>query len=99
MAEVADFVEQGGPRVKAILVGGLLVAQWTAPALIGKAPPLSRLRLEDRCRALDKLEHSSFGLPLLAVKAILCILYYEHPDVLRANGIVAEGQEAPACLR
>lgn len=99
MAELADFVEQGGVRVKAILVGGLLVAQWTAPALIGRAPPLSRLGLEDRCRALDKLEHSSFGLPLLAVKAILCILYYEHPDVLRESGIITQEEEQPACLQ
>ncbi len=98
MGELEDFVAQAGPRVRAILVGGLVASSWMAPAFAGKAPPLSRLSLADRCRALDAFERSSMGLPLLGVKAILCILYYEHPEVLRKVGVIGDSEEKPACL-
>lgn len=98
MRELEDFVEQAGPRVRLILVGGLLTASWAAPPLAGKAPPLARLSLADRVRALDALEHTPAGLPLLAVKAILCILYYEHPDALREAGVIGADQDGLSCL-
>jgi len=98
VADLADFLEQSGPRAWAVITGGLEVATWLAPPLIGKLPPLSRLSVEERCRALDKLEHSPAGLPLLAVKAILCILYYEHPDSLAEIGVTKPGESAPGCL-
>jgi hypothetical protein len=36
----------------------------------------------DRIRALLRLEHRA-GEPLIAVKATLCLLYYEHEDAAR----------------
>jgi hypothetical protein len=35
---------------------------------------------------------------LLAVKAILCILYYEHPDALAEIGVTQPGEKSPGCL-
>lgn len=96
--ELADFVAHAGGRTELILRGGLLTASWLAPPLIGKAPPLASLSVTDRCRALETLEHTPAGLPLLAVKAMLCIIYYEHPDVLRATGITTGDQQATPCM-
>lgn len=98
MEDVEDFVAKSGPRVLTIFAGGLTVASLLAPALIGKVPPLSRLSVEERCRALDRLEETPLGLPLLAVKAILCILYYEHPGSLRDMGVTREGESSPGCM-
>lgn len=98
MTELDDFLEHGGPRVELLVRGGLALATWTAPALVGRLPPLSRLGAEDRRRALERLEHTPAGLPLLAVKATLCIIYYEHPDTLRETGVTAGAEEAPGCL-
>lgn len=99
MTDLADFVEQAGPRTAFILKSGLRVANWIAPPMIGKAPPLTKLSVADRCRALDRLEHSAMGLPLLAAKAILCICYYEHPDVLREAGVIQDPKaDKPSCL-
>lgn len=95
--ELDDFLAHGGPRVELLLRGGLALATFAAPAFVGKLPPLSRLSIEDRCRALDRLEHTPAGLPLLAVKAMLCFLYYEHPDVLRQVGVTEGDETAPAC--
>ncbi|MFO0547649.1 MAG: hypothetical protein U0271_04625 [Polyangiaceae bacterium] len=99
MVELADFIEQAGARTEFIMRAGLGVATWAAPPLVGNAPPLARVPVEARARALERLERSPFGLPLLAVKAILCILYYEHPDVLREAGIVTNpGETRPGCM-
>lgn len=99
MEDLADFVEQAGLRTAFILKSGLRIANWVAPPLIGKAPPLVKLSVEDRCKALDRLERSPAGLPLLAAKAILCICYYEHPDVLREAGVMRPDEERPSCLK
>jgi hypothetical protein len=83
-----DFVERAGPRSELIMTGALFAASWLAPLAIGRRPPLARLSLGDRCRALEQLEKTPAGLPLLALKAILCTIYYEHPDALREIGVV-----------
>ncbi len=99
MAELEDFTAQAGAQARLLLRGGLMAASWLAPPLVGKVPPLARLSISDRCHALEKLERTPAGLPLLAVKAMLCILYYEHPDVLRETGVTQGEQASPACLR
>jgi hypothetical protein len=98
LRELDDFLLHGGPRVELLVRGGLALATWAAPVLVAQRPPLARLSIEDRCRALDRLEHTPAGLPLLAVKATLCILYYEHPDVMREVGITDAGEEKPGCV-
>lgn len=87
--DFVDFLEQAGPRSELIIGGALSIATWMAPLVIGRRPPLSRLGVEDRCRALETLEKTPAGLPLLALKAILCTIYYEHEDARREIGIDA----------
>jgi len=86
-ADFEDFLERAGPRPRLILSGALFVASWVAPLAIGRRPPLGRLSLADRCRALDRTEATKAGLPILAVKAVLSIIYFEHPDAQAAMGI------------
>ena len=101
MTELDDFLDHGGPRVELLMRGGLALANWAAPPLAGKAPPLALLSIADRRVALDKLEHTPAGLPLLAVKATLCFIWYEHQDTLREIGVL-QGDDAeagePGCL-
>lgn len=86
-SDFEDFVRHAGPRSDAILRGGLLVANWLAPLTIGRRPPLGRLSIVDRCRALHRAEATPAGLAILGVKAMLCILYFEHPEVRRDAGL------------
>lgn len=85
-----DFTERAGPRAELVLSGALMMATWVAPLSIGKRPPLSRLDVQDRCRALGTLERTRAGVPLLALKAMLCTMYYEHADARREIGIDAD---------
>ncbi|MEQ9318130.1 MAG: hypothetical protein RIF41_03185 [Polyangiaceae bacterium] len=86
-ADFEDFVEQAGPRSELIFDGALFVATWLAPPTIGKPPPLARLSLEERARALDTIERTPAGLPILALKAILCTIYYELLDAQEDIGV------------
>ena len=62
---------------------------FAAPLFIGKLGTLGALRHPDRLRALTALERR-FGEPLVAVKAILSLIYYEHPDAAREIGFDGE---------
>jgi hypothetical protein len=98
MRELDDFLDHGGPRVELIFRGGLALGTWAAPPLLAKAPPLARLDVRERQIALDKLEHTPAGLPMLAVKAMLCIIWYEHPETLREIGVTTGDEAAPSCM-
>lgn len=89
--DFVDFLEQAGPRSELIIGGALSIATWVAPLAIGRRPPLSRLTVTERCRALETLEKTPAGLPLLALKAVLCMLYYEHEDSKAEIGIDGGG--------
>ena len=58
---------------------------WHASVPEFRLPPLRRLSVEDRIRALTRLEDSQAGSSLvLACKAVLCMVYYEEEEAARA---------------
>jgi hypothetical protein len=42
--------------------------------------------LEERTRLLERVEKSPLSTALLGLKAVLCMLYFEHPDAARSVG-------------
>ncbi len=93
--ELEDFLARAGSRTRWMLRLALVAVSLLAPLLAGRLPPLRRLPLPERIRALCLLENSRLGAPVLAVKALLCVLYYEHPDAAREIGFDAECWGAP----
>jgi len=83
--EIGDHLENVGARSRLLL--SLLVGVVTvlAPLSIGRLTRLGRLSIADRVRALSTLERA-LGEPVLAVKAMLCLVYYEHPGAARDVG-------------
>lgn len=55
---LADFDRSAPPHLRRAFRAGLLAGGWVAPLLVGRVPPLSRLRTSDRARALAALEAS-----------------------------------------
>jgi hypothetical protein len=81
-----------GARAPLTLGLCLWVCEWIAPLFIRKLGPLTELALEDRVRALDRMERSALGPCTLAPKAMLCLLWFEHPEVQR------ETRTEPSCM-
>lgn len=80
MYQVDDVLAKAGGRgVQAYRVS-LWVVSWIAPILILRRPRFARLSQEDRVRALARIEQSRLKTLLFALKALLCIVYFEHPD-------------------
>ena len=86
MGELDHFLRHSGARARLVYRACLLGIETTAPLTARLAPPFHRLSLDDRIAALRRFEETPFGLALLGAKAILCILYYEHPDAAASVG-------------
>jgi hypothetical protein len=84
--ELHDFLARSGPKARFFFRLSLLAVSILAPLMVRRLAPLRALPLAERTRALARLEASAVALPFFAVKAILCILYYEHPEVARELG-------------
>lgn len=84
--DVDNFFAQAGERAKFSYWLCLTAISILAPVLMGKLPPYRALSREDRAHALERLERSPFALAVFGAKAVLCIIYYEHPDAARLIG-------------
>jgi len=84
--EVEDFFARASVQSRSVFQLSLTSLRVMVPVMAGRAKPLHRLSLADRVRGLDRFERSPLGAALFAVKAILCIIYYEHPDAAEAIG-------------
>jgi hypothetical protein len=84
--EIEDFLAHAGSNARFLLRFALLAVSVLAPLFLLRFTRLKKLPLAERVRALTRLEHSALGSPVLALKALLCVLYYEHPDAAREIG-------------
>jgi hypothetical protein len=83
--EMEDFLARAGSRSRLMFTFMVWLTTTLAPLLSGRFVLLYDLPLAERVRAIARLERR-FSEPLLAVKAILCLVYYEHPDAARDVG-------------
>jgi hypothetical protein len=83
--EMASFVGHAGEDARRILGLSLLAVTVLGPIMAGKWGFLGR-SLAERQAILARVEHSFLSTALLAVKAVLCILYFEHPAATREIG-------------
>lgn len=83
--ELEDFLARSGAQTRLVFRLSLFAVSVLAPLSIGRFRSLASLPVAERARALGSLE-DRFGPPVLAVKALLCVLYYEHPDAAREVG-------------
>lgn len=84
--DAADFLQRAGARTRFVLTFSLLAVVWLSALCARRLRSLSRLSLAERVAALERLERSPFSPPLLGVKALLSLLYYEHPEAARRVG-------------
>lgn len=90
MDEYADFMARTTGRGRLLFFAAATTVSVVAPLLRRRLPPFRKLTLPERVRALRAFEASPLGGVLIALRAILCLIYYEHPDAARDAGIVLE---------
>ncbi len=88
MVEMDDYLLRAGPAARFIFGLSLWVVTLLSPVFIRRLPTLASLDVPERIDALTRMEESFASAPVLAVKAFLCVVYYEHPDVQREVGHV-----------
>jgi hypothetical protein len=85
-ADLADFLEHAGGRARLVFHACRLVTSWIGPLASGTLPPLRRLSLARRVRVLERLERGPLSMTVLGVKAMLSLVWYEHPRSARDIG-------------
>jgi hypothetical protein len=53
------------------------------------------MSLDERARALARLEHGPAGLAVFAIKTLLSFHWFEHPENVRAHGLPGSSHPAP----
>lgn len=89
MDELDDYLACSGTRAQLVFQGAITALQTLAPLSDGKAMPLTMLNPLDRATAIEKFEETQLGLAVLGAKAMLCLIWYEHPEVREDIGIDA----------
>jgi hypothetical protein len=83
--EVVDLLHHAGTQARLMFQLCLFAISWLAPLWVRALPPLRRLPLAERVRALSRMEDNPTFAPLiLACKAVLCMLYYEDEEAARS---------------
>lgn len=84
--EVDDFLARVSLRTYVVVLASLVALVVLAPLMLRRFGSLAAMSLPDRIHALERVERSALSPALLAVKALLSIHYYEHPDAAREVG-------------
>jgi hypothetical protein len=93
--DLEDFLARAGERTRFVFGLAMFAVAFLAPLVSFRFTSLANMNVDERARVLERLENV-FGPPVLAVKALLCVLYYEHPDAQRHIGFDGECMlEAP----
>lgn len=82
-ADFADFVSRAQGRGRLVMMLSVWFLTWIAPLVVRRLGPLGALPIEKRVEALERVESSSIGFIALAPKAMLCMMWFEHPDTQR----------------
>lgn len=87
--DLDDFLQHAGPRARLVYRSCILAVSRYAPLLVRRPVAFSKLSPELRTEALEKMERGAGGLAVFGAKALLCFIYYEHPDAAAEIGFDA----------
>lgn len=85
IADLDDFVAHLNLRARLLFLLCLFAVTW-APLLSGRFGRLRGLSVAERIEALEVLERSPASLALFGARAIVSLVYYEHPDAAAEIG-------------
>ncbi len=86
ITDLDDFVAHLNTRGRFVFRLCLFVVTWIAPLVGGHFARLGSLSLTERIESLEALERTPASLALFGARAIVSLVYYEHPDAAREIG-------------
>jgi hypothetical protein len=92
LGEAQDLYRRADGGIRLLIRLLLLAVSVITPLYVGRLSLMRRLPLERRVQALARLERGWMSGPLLILKVLLCLIYYEHPDVEREAGVAGVGR-------
>lgn len=84
--DLASFLAHAGPRTSTLFSVAVALVEWAPAVISGRVSRMSRLSPVERDRYLERLDASRWAILLVLPKALLSLVYYEHPDALRETG-------------
>ncbi len=84
-SELRGFLGHSGPDAQRVFRLCLFAVTVLGPLWSWQIGYVGR-ELSERRRQLDRVERSLLATALFGLKAVLCLLYFEHPDAARDNG-------------
>lgn len=85
-ADLADFFGHVSLRARLVFWVCVTSLHLLAPLLSGRLATLGGLSVPDRVRAIERADKTPLALALLGAKAIVSLVYFEHPDAAREIG-------------
>ncbi len=85
--ELDDLCARAGRQPWLVLTASCAAIESAPPVVLGKLAPFHRLPIADRVKLLERLERRGLGLALLGAKAMLSIVWNEHPASERELGV------------
>lgn len=86
VAEADDFLAHAGPRTTLFFALAMLAVEWGPVLMSAGLGRMSRLTPERRRAYLERLDRSNLAILLALPKALLSLVYYEHPEALAETG-------------
>ncbi|MEM7605337.1 MAG: hypothetical protein AAF411_08265 [Myxococcota bacterium] len=79
--ELEDYLGRSGVRAQLVFQASMTAITTLAPLTLGRPLPLNMLTPHQRAEAIEHFEQTPLGLSVLAAKTMLCLIWYEHPDI------------------
>lgn len=86
LADVDDFTRRAGWKTRSAFIASLVLLEWIWPLRFGFMRRFSRLEPAKRLVLLERIENSGVAPLLVLPKAMLCLVFFEHPDNLKEIG-------------
>lgn len=83
--DLGDFLGRAGPKTRTFFLVTLMLLEFL-PLFFGFFGRMSRLHGEKRVAYLNRLDHSALAALIALPKAMLGLIYYEHPDAVLETG-------------
>lgn len=91
IAEIRAYLARAGLQTRLAFRAALLAVQFSPLLTLGALRRFVGLDAADRARCLARLERSRLGLAVVLLKTVLCLHWFDRPEVLARTGYDGSG--------